>query len=86
MEEVIYKILNRINLNNGPVTWYQLDRMLSSSNLHNYLANLTSILDNLEINELIAQKENNGKPKIVSLTKKGLFELKRLEQLHNSKK
>ena len=84
MEKVIFKILNRINLNSGPVTWYQLDRMLCSNNLHNYLASLISILDNLESDELICSEENNGKPKILSLTKKGLIELNRLEPLYNS--
>jgi hypothetical protein len=86
MEEVVYKILNRINISVGPVTWYQLDRMLSSNNLHNYLANLPSILDKLESDELITQRENNGKPKKLSLTGKGLVELTRLGRLYNPEK
>ena len=53
MEQVIYKILNRINVNNDPVTWYQLDRMFRSNNLHSYLKDLTSILNKLENDGLI---------------------------------
>lgn len=84
IEYVTYKILNRIHLNNGPVTWYQLDRMLRGNDLNNYLKDLISILNRLEKDGLIIQKSNDEKPELLSLTDLGLTELNKLKTMYES--
>jgi hypothetical protein len=83
MEKAIYLILRRIYLNNGPVTWYQLARMLKSRGLHEYTDGLNITLKKLENEGLILQKYNDGKPMLLSLTEKGNSELERLKLIYD---
>lgn len=80
MDNIKYLILNRVNLSNGSVTWYQIDRALRSKNLHVYVSNLPDFLNELEREGLLIQKENNDRPKLLFLTDKGVLELRRLKE------
>jgi DNA-binding PadR family transcriptional regulator len=82
MKQLTYLILNAISVGRGPVTWYQLERMYRSRGLQKYLDKLDQLLDKLIREEMIIQKDNDGKPKILTITEKGQEELNRLKDIY----
>ena len=63
-------LLTYLSNRGSPLTYYQLDRKLSTDNQHRFLRTLRDKLDELEFKGLISSDEAEGN-KLYSITEKG---------------